>query len=267
MGRRIMSTVTAWIVTNNEWNVLRRTVEFNAQHDWIENIVILHGDDSEPSYMNSLSKKFNKVFEYWQCFGGRGDNPKAKFEFSFVPAVEDGGWNELKHRNACLEIAEQYGSDYLLAIDTDEVFMDNTYEMIDIDADVVYFEFNTWIYKNAIKKYPVSREGLRRIHPRAWKNNGTRYRAHAQPIPNYKNQNLHVWPWMPKVKSITMSTPQDLRLQHLHHMFESKRDSNYNNYPEEKLLLVDYKWPHYIRDIFIEEQTNMNYGQKISVGI
>lgn len=266
-----MKTVTGWIVTNDEYDILQQTVEYNQRHDWMQNIVILHGDAESPSHFGKLSKRFPKVIEEWQPFGGRGSNPKAKFELSFVPSVEEGGWNELEHRNSCLGLAEDCGAEYLLAIDTDEVFDESSVELLEHNPSVAFFEFNTWIYTNAIKKYPVSYpNGLTRVHPRVWKNNlGIKYLAHGTAIPNYQNQTIHVWPSITRyhTNSASISTPGDFRLQHLHMMFKSKRDANYNNYPKEKVTIVDYKWDEYFTKMFASERTNKKFGEKITIGI
>lgn len=263
--------VTAWYVTNDEFPILEKSVNYMARHDWISDIVIVHGDDKKPEYFETLQRRIpGKVHEYWKSFGGRGSDPRAKYELSLVPSVENGGWDELSHRNTALNLAYGFNNQYVLAIDTDEIFAYDSVHLLQAQPEVVYFEFNTWIYMDAIKKYPVSHHsGLRRIHPRIWRTSlGVQYLPHQAPTPGYENQTIHVWPDVRRFRNIALDRPKSFNLQHLHQMFASKRSRAYNNnYPVEKVELVNYKWSDELLGIFKREGTDKYFGEPIDVGV
>jgi hypothetical protein len=94
-----------------------------SRYDWVDHIVVLHTEKQDPK----LSVDSDKVIEYWGDFGWDFDHP---------PQI--GGFNEIAARNCCIHLAEQYHPEWLLQCDADELYSEDTQELLKCHDDLVW---------------------------------------------------------------------------------------------------------------------------------
>lgn len=113
--------LVVWYVSDSP-EVLQHSVEVMAGYDWVDRVLVL-STIGKPL----LDKVPDKVVQKWTKFGEGRHRP-----------VEMGGFDQVTARNVALQLSETFNPDWLLQCDSDEIYLDQTKELLSRKEDLLW---------------------------------------------------------------------------------------------------------------------------------
>lgn len=244
-------TVISWTIINNEIDFLPDILDYHLP--WLDKMYFLDTGSTDGTLEFLRAQNNNKIVV-------------QEYPVKFTPQYEK-KWEEMAQpfpevevRNFALEQVEKFGSDWLLQLDGDEVFISSVKFIIEENKNYSIIGHSTINPVEALKKHPIERRQghiLYDPHARIWRNGlGIRY----QNNPAFAGKQYHCIPVLngrhiyhsPKIKFI----PDPIHF-HLHWMYGKKVE---RFYPQMTALEIASKqekpnsWQNLLPDIFFQRR-------------
>ena len=248
-----MVSIASWTIINNEIDFIADIVDYHIP--WLDFMYFLDtgSTDGTLEFLQSQAKKNSKILlqEYHTKFTPQHEKKWEEMSNPFP---------EVEVRNFALEQVEKLGSNWLIQLDGDEVFLSSTKKIIDQNETYSILGHSTINPVEELKKHPIERRHgnvLYDPHARIWKNGlGIRY----QNNPAFKTKQYHCIPVLnkkhiyhsPKIKFI--SEPIHF---HLHWMYGTKVEKFYpqlNSLEINQIQPDPIQWKNLLPEIFFQRR-------------